>query len=75
MTGSIFKSCTSLIAVILRAPVVATMSDKYTFQNTPIASGTGYIYVPDELVDSYKNATNWTVYADQIKPLSEYGGD
>ena len=31
----------------------------------------GYIYVPDALVDSYKKATNWVTYADQIKPLSE----
>ena len=31
----------------------------------------GYIYVPDNLVDSYKSATNWSTYADQIKPLSE----
>lgn len=29
------------------------------------------IYVPDELVDTYKTATNWTAYADQIKPVSE----
>ena len=32
----------------------------------------GFIYVPDELVESYKVATNWATYADQIKPLSEY---
>lgn len=33
-----------------------------------------YIYVPDDLVDSYKNDVGWfwNVYADQIKPLSEY---
>lgn len=31
----------------------------------------GYIYVPDDLVDSYKVATNWITYADQIKPISE----
>ncbi len=42
------------------------------FQGTPIESGTGSIYVPDALVEQYKVATNWTVYADQIKPLSEY---
>lgn len=30
------------------------------------------IYVPDESVDAYKSATNWSAYADQIKPLSEY---
>ena len=29
------------------------------------------IYVPDTLVDTYKTATNWSVYADKIKPMSE----
>lgn len=29
------------------------------------------IYVPDESVENYKKATNWTVVADYIKPLSE----
>lgn len=48
-------------------------SQKYkTFTNTLIASGTGFIYVPDALVESYKTATNWSTYADQILPLSEY---
>lgn len=30
------------------------------------------IYVADALVDAYKSATNWSTYADQIKPLSTY---
>jgi hypothetical protein len=30
-----------------------------------------YIYVPDDMVDTLKEATNWSVYADQIKGLSE----
>lgn len=29
------------------------------------------IYVPDDLVDTYKTATNWSTYADKIKPMSE----
>lgn len=29
------------------------------------------IYVPDESVDDYKTATNWTAYATRIKPVSE----
>ena len=38
-----------------------------------------YIYVPDALVDSYKTTTGmtdtyWALFADQIKPLSEYTG-
>lgn len=30
------------------------------------------IYVADNLVEQYKIATNWSKYADKIKPLSEY---
>ena len=44
------------------------------FAGTKIASGTGYIYVPDEAVDTYKTATNWVTYANQIKGISELGG-
>ena len=40
--------------------------------DSEIALGRGFIYVPDNLVDSYKTATNWSTYANQIKPLSEY---
>lgn len=36
-----------------------------------LASYTFPIYVPDESVDDYKAATNWTVYATRIKPVSE----
>lgn len=50
---------------------VCTLDSSDVFTNTPIASGTGYIYVPDSLVDQYKSATNWSVYANQIKGLSE----
>lgn len=31
-----------------------------------------YIYVPDSSVEAYKTATNWSNFADRIKPLSEY---
>ena len=31
-----------------------------------------YIYVPDESVTAYQEASNWSAYADRIKPLSEY---
>lgn len=54
-----------------------TISSLHTtdLENTPIASGAGYIYVPDNLVNDYKAATNWNAYASQIKPLSEYDGE
>lgn len=66
-----FVGCTSLTVFILRAQSVCTLTNADAFSNTPIANGTGYIYVPDNLVNDYKAATNWTVYAEQIKGLSQ----
>ena len=36
--------------------------------------GDGAIYVPDNLVNAYKTATNWSTMSDFIKPMSEYKG-
>lgn len=70
------SKCTALTALILRNEAkICTLQKASTLQSTPIASGTGYIYVPDALVDKYKAATNWSTYADQIKPLSELEED
>lgn len=65
-----FRYCTSLVAFICNPTTPPTLSSTNAFSNTPIASGTGYIYVPDESVDAYKSA--WSTYAGVIKPLSEY---
>ena len=51
---------------------MATLANTNAFTNTPIKSGAGYIYVPAALVDSYKAATNWSVYADQIRAIEDY---
>jgi len=60
-----------LETLILRENYVCSLQNINAFSNTPIANGTGYIYVPDDLVDAYKTATNWATYASQIKPISE----
>lgn len=66
-----FTDCTSLETLIIRTPSVCVISDiSIALRGSKIASGTGYIYVPDDLVDSYKAATNWVAFADQIKPIS-----
>lgn len=68
-----FINCKKLTSVVLRkTDTICTLSATFAFNNTPIKSGTGYIYVPDALVDQYKAATNWSTYAANIKPLSEY---
>ncbi len=70
--ATVFQQCSSLNTLIIRTPNdVCSLAATSSFNGTPIASGNGYIYVPDNLVDQYKAATNWTVYANQIKPLSE----
>lgn len=67
-----FLKCKSLRSVIIEnTNEVITLSSTNVFDSTPIELGTGFIFVPDELVESYKTATNWTVYADQIKGISE----
>lgn len=62
--------CSSLKTAIIETVSVPTMRDSFCFDNTPVASGNGYIYVPSESVDDYKNATNWNEYAAQIKPIN-----
>lgn len=44
------------------------------FTGSPVENGTGFIYVPASLLDAYKTAQNWSVYASQILPIecSEY---
>lgn len=66
-----FSYAQQLDTLILRNPSVSTLEDTNAFNNTKIAAGTGYVYVPDNLVESYKTATNWVTFANQIKPISE----
>lgn len=63
---------TRLTSLVLNFDYIANLRYVVSLRNTPIANGTGYIYVHDSLVDSYKAANNWSTYASQIKPLSEY---
>lgn len=67
-----FYKCTSLATLIIRSPSVVTLAGGTTFTGTPIASGTGYIYVPSALIDSYKSATNWANFANQFRAIEDY---
>ena len=66
-----FRDCKKLQSLILRAETVCTLAGS-AFTSTPIASGTGYIYVPSALVEAYKYATNWSTYASQIRAIEDY---
>lgn len=67
-----FLNHRDLIALILRSPTLRTIGNTNIIAGTPIAAGYGWVYVPDDLVDTYRSATNWSVYADRIVGISEY---
>jgi len=50
--------CSALTTFINRSPTVTSLIGTTSFDSTPIKNGTGYIYVPDNLVNDYKTATN-----------------
>lgn len=67
-----FNGCEALNTVILRRSNQAGLSNINAFTNTPIANGTGYIYVPRNLVDRYKSATNWSTFVNQLRAIEDY---
>lgn len=69
--GNVFTSCAVLETVIIRSQSVPSLNGNLG-SNNPLDDGTGYIYVPRALVDSYKAATNWSTYADQIRAIEDY---
>lgn len=68
----VFRNCSALTTLILDTPNVFKITNTNSFQSSGIASGICSIYVPDDLVDAYKADAYWGVYANQIKPISEY---
>ena len=70
--NSAFQYCSKLNTLILRSGTMATLGNTNAFSNTPISSGTGYIYVPAALVDSYKADSKWSTYSNQIRAIEDY---
>lgn len=73
--GFTFSGCENLTSLILRKSNVCHLANINAFNNTPISKGTGYIYVPSALLDSYKAATTWSTYANQFRALEDYTVD
>lgn len=67
-----FWACSALEALIIRSGTVAELKGSTGFGGSGIYKKTGYIYVPAALVDSYKTATNWSTYANQIRAIEDY---
>lgn len=81
----LFEDCYSLKKIIIRNMTVIPKLSSTAFSNcyhffgtvdatyNPDGLADGYLYVPDDKVETLKSATNWSQIATQIKPLSELG--
>lgn len=62
----------SFETLILPNTQMCTLSNKNALRLTSIEKGTGYIYVPQSLIEDYKAATNWVTYAAQFRAIEDY---
>lgn len=72
---AIFYQCASLTTLICKGETPFQMNYNNFLLDTPIKNGKGYIYVPDNAVDAYKTASNWSTYSNQIKGISQFPTD
>ena len=74
--GYAFASCFQLTALYLESTSMCTLSASTAFNSTPIggysgiAGQYGSIYVPSELLSSYKAATNWVYFSSRFKRIA-----
>ena len=71
LSSNRFNGANSLCHLILRSTTMCTLTTN-ALTGTAIAAGIGWIYVPTDLVATYKAASNWSNYASQIVNISEY---
>lgn len=80
-----FYNSKALVTLIVRTNALIPLYNTDAFTGTPIASGTGYIYVPRAFLSDtdankdYRRASNWSVFSAQFRAIEDYpeicGGD
>lgn len=65
-----FSEDVELSKLTIRGTALIKLRSTNAFNNTPIAKGTGKIYVDPSMVDAYKTATNWSAFASVIEAIS-----
>ena len=72
MNSSFLSTTTKLEALILLGVTTVPNIGNSTFNDTRIASGQAYVYVPKSLEDTFKVANRWSNYASQIRAIEDY---
>lgn len=67
-----FDACSSLKALILRSETMCSLAGTNAINDTLIATGNGYVYIPRVLFDSYILGTNWVKYPAQFRILEDF---
>lgn len=71
--ASHFNNSPSMKAIVIRTTGSVITLETITPLSWLLDNVTGWkIYVPDELVEDYKVASQWSTFADYFAPLSEY---
>ena len=65
-----FLNCKKLVEIRLPSSDFCELENVNAFANTPIETGNGFIYVPEEKVAAYQIRNNWKQYATKIKSLN-----
>ena len=65
-----FSNNGKLSKLTIRGAALIELKNTNALAGTPIANGTGKIYVDPSMVDTYKTATNWSNYASVIEAIS-----
>lgn len=66
-----FQSCSNLKKIVMpNLTKVPSVTNTRTFDNICF-DNSGFIYVPDVLIETIKNDSRWKTWADYIKPISE----
>lgn len=72
INANTFNICYALKTLILGGSEFCPLDNINAFSKAGQNVEGGFkVYVPDNLVDTYKTATNWSNFADKIKPISE----
>lgn len=72
ISANAFNGCSAMKHLVIRSLTRSSLASVSALDGSPIVFGDGGIYVPSDLLDSYKDGTNWSIYANNIYPLDEY---
>lgn len=79
--SSAFSGCRNLSSLTLGASLVCALNNSNAFNSTPYVgyssyfSGTPYIFVPGNLLKSYRSAINWSYFSNYFAALNSWLGD